>query len=225
MIYNTLRAFFLLTLLLSGHDLFAQSLQTLQAQMRSMEACRQSLKHANCNLKILDKDIRDALIQLDQINQQRQVRSEPPVGQLPSQGDVQFFTATILEVNNEVMKMMDGSVWRLDRGYFGLPLQDIIGVMSDQRNAVIHANDNFYNARLLTGMVSTFTGNLRTVTEKMGEGSILRLDNGMLLEFSSYDKYDTGWWLPPYKVMIDFARMNLWNLGSGKKVWIQRILR
>ena len=210
---------------LTSHPILAQSLQTLRAQMRSMEACRQSIKHADCNLQILDKDLRDTLIQLDQFNQQQQNQQEGGATKSSPQGNVRFFTTTISEVNGEILKMMDGSTWRLERSYFGLILQDAIGVMSDQRNAVIYANDNSYSARLLSGMVSTSSGNVRTVVEKMGDGTILKLDDGALLEFSSYDKYDTGWWLPPYKVLVDSTSMNMWNLNKGKKVWIQRTLK
>jgi len=210
---------------LISHSVMAQSLQNLRAQMKSMEACRQSIKHADCNLQILDKDLRDTLVQLDQFNQQQQSQQEGGATKPSTQGNVRFFTSTISEVNGEILKMMDGSTWRLDRNYFGLILQDAIGVMSDQRNAVIYANDNSYGARLLSGVVSTSSGSVRTVVETMGEGSILKLDDGALLEFSSYDKYDTGWWLPPYKVLVDSTSMNMWNLRKGKKVWIQRTLR
>jgi len=208
-----------------SHSVMAQSLQNLRAQMKSMEACRQSIKHADCNLQILDKDLRDTLVQLDQFNQQQQSQQEGGATKSSTQGNVRFFTSTISEANGEILKMMDGSTWRLDRNYFGLILQDAIGVMSDQRNAVIYADDNSYGARLLSGVVSTSSGSVRTVVETMGEGTILKLDDGALLEFSSYDKYDTGWWLPPYKVLVDSTSMNMWNLRKGKKVWIQRTLR
>ena len=55
---------------------FAQSLEALQAQIKSIESCRQSLRHADCNLQILDKGIRDTLISIDQLNQQQaQIKS------------------------------------------------------------------------------------------------------------------------------------------------------
>jgi len=42
----------------------AQTLEELQEQITSMEACRQSLKNPDCNLDILDPDIREILIQI-----------------------------------------------------------------------------------------------------------------------------------------------------------------
>jgi hypothetical protein len=164
------------------------------------------------------------LIQMDQLNQRRQREQHSIAGKIGTQGGVQFFTATISEVNGEILKFMSGGTWRLDRDYFGLPLQDAVGVMVDQRSAIIYANDNSYGARLISGAPYTSTGVVKTVVEKMGGGSILKLNDGTMLEFSSYEKYDTGWWLPPYEVLIDLSGMNMWNLDKGKKVWIQRVL-
>ena len=96
--------------------------------------------------------------------------------------------------------------------------------MTDQKNAILYANDSSYRARLLKGQVLTSSGSTASVIEKKGDGAILKLSNGMLLEFDSYDRYDTGWWLPPYPVLLDESKMNMWNLNKGKKVWIKSIL-
>ncbi|MEI6318272.1 MAG: hypothetical protein WCS09_07150 [Pseudomonadota bacterium] len=221
---RAIQSLVLLFLGFTSHLAVAQSLEVLQAKIRSMEACRQSLQHADCKLQILDKSAQDALIQLDQLNKQSQSRREGGTSRQPSAGSVQYFTTSISEVNGNTLRMMGGSVWRLNRNYFGLAFQDAIGIMSSQRNALIYANDNVYNATLIQGAITTSSGNLRTVVEKMGDGTILKLDDGTLLEFSSYDRFDTGWWLTPYQVLIDGGG-NMWNLEKGKKVWIQRVLR
>ncbi len=142
-----------------------------------------------------------------------------------SQDAVQFFSATIIEVDREIIKFMSGSLWRLDRSYFGLVLDDAIGLMNDGQNATIYANGDSYNARLVNGSESTSAGIVRTVVEEMGDGSVLRLDDGSLLEFSNYDRYETGWWLTPYKVLIDPSSMKMWNLDEAEVVWIQRFLK
>jgi hypothetical protein len=202
----------------------AQSLQSLQAQIKSMEACRISIKHVDCNLQILDTDIRQTLIQLDQLNQQRAQRTGQSSAPIGVTANVQFFTSSISEVNNEVLRMSNSSVWILERNYFGLAFQDVIGVMIDQKNAILYANDSSYRARLVRGQVLTSSGSTTSVIESKGSGAILKLSNGMLLEFDSYDRYDTGWWLPPYPVLLDESKMNMWNLNKGKKVWIKSIL-
>lgn len=224
MVLKKNKLFFVLSILMMASSVLAQSMQILQAKIRSMEACRQSLKHSECNLKILDKEIQDSLIQLDRLQQlSSNLQVQNRVESIAS-GAIQFASTSISEVNGEIIKMIGGSTWRLNRNYLGLSLSDVIIVMSDSKNGVIYSQDNSYGARLLSGSVSTSTGQIRTVMEKIGEGSILKLDDGTLLEFSSYDKYDSGWWLPPYRVILDSSRMNMWNLEKGKKVWVQRVL-
>lgn len=202
----------------------SQSLKSLQAQIKSMEACRMSIKHVDCNLEILDANIRETLTQLDQLNQQRTPNSQRKASPTLAQGSVQFFTSSISQVDGEILKLSNSTVWELDRSYFGLAFQDVIGLMTDSKNATIYANDNTYRAKLIRGFVATTTGTMATVIDKKGDGAILKTSNGLLLEFSSYDRYDTGWWLPPYPVLIDESKMNMWNLNKGKKVWIQSVL-
>ncbi len=213
-----------MSILMTVNSAFAQSMQAIQAKIRSMEACRQSIKHNDCNLKILDKELQDSLIQLDRLQQLRENQHTRNRVESRVSGSIQFATTSISEVNGEIVKMIGGSTWRLNRSYFGLPLNDVIIIMSDPRNGTIYIEDNSYAARLLSGSVPTSSGHIRTVIEKMGDGTILKLDDGTLLEFSSYDKYDTGWWLPPYRVILESSRMNMWNIEKVKKVWVQRVL-
>jgi hypothetical protein len=207
---------------LGASPALAQSTQELQAQIKSMGACRQSLKHSDCDLQILDKDVRDLLVEIDQLNQKRKHQRPDNKGGI-AQGRVQFFTDTISSVNDEVLKFTGGGLWKMDRWRSGLSFEDALGIMVDQKSAVIYVNGDSFSARLLDGMPNTSSGIIRTVVEEIDKGSVLRLDDGTRLEFSSYDQYDTGWWLPPYKVLIDLSSMNMWNLEKGKKVWIQRV--
>jgi hypothetical protein len=139
------------------------------------------------------------------------------------QGRVQFFTDTISSVDDEVLRFSGGGIWRMDRWRSGLSFQDALGIMVDQKNAIIYVNGDSFSARLLNGIPNTSAGIVRTVVEEIDKGAVLRLDDGTRLEFSSYDRYDTGWWLPPYQVLIDLSGMNMWNLKKGKKVWVQRV--
>lgn len=34
--------------------------------------------------------------------------------------------------------------------------------------------------------------------------------------------YDTGYWLPPYPMIIFKSELNMLNLKEGKKVWIEK---
>jgi hypothetical protein len=139
---NTINAFLLLILGLLGEFVFAQSLESIHAKIRSLEACKQSIDNSQCNLKILDKDLQESLVQLDRLNKMRQNRPTENTLDFPSNGRIQFSTTTISEANGEIVKMMGGSVWGLNRSFFGLPLQDVIIVMTDQKNAIIYVEDN-----------------------------------------------------------------------------------
>lgn len=202
----------------------AQSTSVLEAKLKSMEACRLSLSHKDCNLKILDKDLRESLIKLDQLNKRVQNSDSGAARKFAGDERVRFFTSSIWDANREAVKLTDGSVWKLDSAQIGMPIGNVVGVLIDSRKAVIYVDGNAYGATLVSGVVITSDAIVQTVVQKLDDGTVLKLANGVLLEFSSYDRYDTGWWLPPYKVLIELNAMNMWHLDKGKKVWIQRFL-
>lgn len=78
-----------------------------------MEACRQSLRHADCNLQILDNGARDTLIRLDQLNQQRQTRQDFNAGAMAAQ---ECFDSAIMSpppfmgISGEIFKLLDGTI-------------------------------------------------------------------------------------------------------------------
>jgi len=221
---NQLSKLIFLVIMVFCASISAESLESLRAKIKSMEACRQSLKHDNCNLQILDSDIRNTLIQLDQLNSARAASSNRAPSNITTQGNIQYFTDSVGEARGEVLRLIGGSLWKLDRSYYGITMEDLIGISIDQKNATFYIDGETYTGRLIKGSVITSSGTLTSVLQKMGDGTVLKLSNGMMLEFSSYDAYNTGWWLPPYPVLIDGGMMNMWNLNKGKKVWIQSVL-
>lgn len=199
----------------------AESLDSLRAKMQSMNACRQSLSDQNCRLEILDPDIRQTLRKLDQLKKTQNKLRGPVTSNLRRTHE--FFTDSIAEANSEVIRLYGGTLWILDQSYYGLSLEDVIGVVTGKKSATLYIDGNTYSAELVKGSVVTSSGILASVIDEKGDGKLLKLDNGMLLTFDSYDHYDTGWWLPPYQVLIDLTSMNMWNLKKGKKVWIESI--
>jgi hypothetical protein len=59
----------------------------------------------------------------------------------------------------------------------------------------------------------------------MGDGAILKTDDGSLWSIPKYDRYDTGYWLPPYPVLIFGNEQYMINLKKGKKVWIEKRIK
>jgi hypothetical protein len=219
---RTLTTIIFLTILFAHTDFaYAKSLESLRAQIQSMNACRQSLNNQNCRLEILDPDTRKTLQQLDKLKKNHSKLRGPVTSNL--KGTHEFFTDSIIEANSEVIRLSGGTLWILDQSYYGLSLEDVVGVITGKKTATLYVDGNSYSAELVKGDVVTSSGILASVIDEKGDGKLLKLDNGMLLTFDSYDSYDTGWWLPPYQVLIDLTSMNMWNLKKGKKVWIGSI--
>jgi len=211
-------------LLVTSLSIGAESLDSLREKLRSIEACRLSLKNENCNLQILDPNTRDALTQLDQLANGRSASTNRIQSIAAPQGNVQFFTDSISDAKGEIIQLAGGSLWRLDRNYFGLALEDVVAISSDPKTATFYIYGDAYIGRLLKGSVTTSSGITASVIQSMGNGTVLKLSNGVMLEFDSYDTYNTGYWLPPYRVVIDSGMMNMWNLNKSKKVWIKSVL-
>ena len=57
---------------------------------------------------------------------------------------------------------------------------------------------------------------LGTVVQEEGDGAVLRLRDGTVLVIPEYDCFDTGWWLPPYKVLLTTSRLYMYNLRGGQ---------
>jgi hypothetical protein len=104
-----------------------------------------------------------------------------------------------------------------------LLLKDVIGVVTGKKTATLYVDGRSLSVELVRGSVVTSPGIATTVIDEKGNGRLLKLNNGILLTFSSYDADDTGRWFPPYKVLIDPNSMNMWNLEEGKKVQIESI--
>jgi len=220
---KTLASTFLLAIALffgsAGFPVFAETVEQMQAKSKSLNACYQSLDHKDCDLEILDPDTRLILESLHLNHRRLQGLNKKK----NLTGTHEFFTDTVLEVTSEVIKLMGGSIWLLDRSYFGLPLEDVFGVMTSEKTATLYINGDEYTGELVKGITTTSSGIFSTVIKEQGDGTFLTLDNGMRLIFGSYEAYDTGYWLPPYRVLIDVRPMKMWNLKRGKKVWIQGI--
>jgi hypothetical protein len=75
-------------------------------------------------------------------------------------------------------------------------------------------------AKHIGGQFLPSTGTLTSVVAAHGNGSVLELMDGRLFSVPEYDRYDTGWWLPPYKALVASNEMYLWNLKKGKRVWV-----
>ena len=143
---------------------------------------------------------------------------------------VEYLSDSITEKNGKVIGLLGGSTWELALPTLALPTDDIIIVFEE---VVLKNNkkvtlpiaylDGLENvASHIAGRYITTSGFLTTVTESLEDGAVLKLADGSTLSIPQYDRFDTGWWIPPYKVLLTGNRMYMWNLRKGKRVWIDR---
>lgn len=202
-----------------------KTIERLRAELNSMQACRASLEREDCNLDILEPEVR---ANLEQIHALQNLRSPtvtnglPGVGQRLKEGAVQFFTDQVWDEKEGVTSLLGGSKWSTG-SLLLLPAQEVLGVMSGPNTAVFYGGGTITAGTLIEGIVIPSNGILTTVIDEEADGAVLWLANGMILSIGSYDRYDTGYWLPPYDVIIDAGSMKMWHLQEGKSVWIERI--
>ena len=140
---------------------------------------------------------------------------------------VEYFADSIIEKGDQYIRLLGGSSWVLSTFSTALVMDDVIIVFRDVnyegrklRMAVAYLDGDEISVRHVRGPYTKSTGYLTIVVEALGKGAILRLADGSLLSVPDYDRFDTGWWLPPYSALITSNRLYLYNLKEGKRVWI-----
>lgn len=144
---------------------------------------------------------------------------------------VAYFADSIVEKEGSYIRLLGGSSWLLSAPSLALVTDDVIIVfqtiqLKDQRNvtvAVVYLDGDEIMARHVGGRYTASTGYLTTVVQAVGDGAVLRLADGTLLTIPQYDRYDTGWWLPPYRALLTGNKLYLYNLKKGKRVWVDTV--
>ena len=155
---------------------------------------------------------------------------------------ISFFQDTVSEIDGRVVKFLGGSTWLMEREIVALPLNDGIIITPgtapkyDKENIGAYLKSlpnhgsliyqgNTVGVTLVEGVFILQNGFLTKVIASHGDGAVLEMDDGSLWSIPDYDQYDSGWWLPPYPVLIYENEMYLINLKKGKKIWINRRLK
>jgi hypothetical protein len=155
---------------------------------------------------------------------------------------VSFFQDTVSEIDDRVVKFLSGSTWLMEREIIAIPLDDGIIITPglapkyDKENIAAYIKTlpkhgrlayqgNEVGVTLIEGVFILQDGFLAKVIASHGKGAVLELDDGSLWSIPEYDQYDSGWWLPPYPVLVYANEMYLINLKKGKKIWVNRRLK
>lgn len=153
---------------------------------------------------------------------------------------VSFSSDTVSEIDGKVIKFLTGSTWIMERELVALPLSEGIIICNGPApefqkekieeyvkalptSGVLFYSGQTVNVKRVDGLFLLQNGVLGKVVEEMGDGAILKTDDGSLWSIPQYDRYDTGYWLPPYPVLIFGSEQYLVNLKKGKKVRVERI--
>jgi len=189
---------------------------------RVIQACQASLSDPNCDIKRLPPFLVESITALQE-SQRKLEQAGLGRGSGKLARNVTYFTDSITDESEDLITLSGGSSWLLNRDYFGLAFEDVLVILRDDNTAIIFVNGDSYRAKRVKGVAFSKPGTLATIVSSLGNGAMLETDDGIRLFFGSYEQYDTGWWLPPYEVLIDSAGLNMWHLDSMKKVWIESI--
>lgn len=134
--------------------------------------------------------------------------------------NVLYIEGSIYETDDDTFSLLGGSTWsKLSYAYL-LPTSDIFIILtSEAGNGIAYSDGSEFNVKYLSGGLDYKRGKLNLVIESLGDGAILKMADDSLWEIDSYDQYDTGYWLPPYHVIITSDELYLINFEEGKKIW------
>jgi hypothetical protein len=155
---------------------------------------------------------------------------------------VSFASDTVTEIDGRVIKFLTGSTWIMEREIVALPLSEGViicngaapkfnkGKIDEYLKAlpttgVLVYSGQTVNVKRVDGLLFLRNGFLGKVVEEMGDGAILKTNDGSLWSIPQFDRFDTGVWLPPYPVLIFGNEQYLINLKKGKKVWVEKRIK
>lgn len=136
---------------------------------------------------------------------------------------VQYVADTIMEIDETSIELLGGSRWELLGLSLALPLEDIWIVLTSEKAGIAFIDGSEIPVVHRSGLYAAATGLYGRVVGVTNDGALLTLDDGSLWSVPEYDRFDTGWWLPPYPALITSNGLYLINLKKGKKVWVSQV--
>lgn len=140
---------------------------------------------------------------------------------------VDYFPDSIAEKDDHLVRLNGGSSWLLANRTSALTAAEVMVVMRD----VIVNGQRVSAAWLFIGgeeipakhVEGVYPKNAAYLTRVVGAegGTTLKLADGSDVTVPKYDSYAVSRWVPPYKALITDNRVYLYNLKTGKRVWLQ----
>ena len=139
----------------------------------------------------------------------------------PTRRTVTFLRDETTNVRRDTIRLLGGSVWRTSGTTLLLPVSTVIIVRSDSsRFGILYADGIQEVVTHVSGAVAWEGGTLTTVVRRLAEGAVLQTADGRLWDVPSYDRYDSGWWLPTFPALITSSELYLFNLKKVKRIWV-----
>ncbi len=137
---------------------------------------------------------------------------------------ISYTEGSILKTTDNTFTLLDGSIWLKNSYDYLLPTSKIFIVILDSKGTgIAYSNRADFNTQKISGTVSLKKGSINMVTNSLKDGAILQMYDNSFWEISSYDQFDTSFWLPPYEVIITSNELYLINFKKGKKIWATRV--
>lgn len=141
---------------------------------------------------------------------------------------VLFLEGSAYSKDGDQVRLLNGSVWRVENPYLLIVPTDVIIIRwRDRRDPCgVMVSRHFQGATCrVSGSAPERRGYLTSVVRAIGGGAVLETADGSLWEVPEYDQYDTGYWLPPYEVIVTSDELYMYNIKESKKVWVTRVAR
>jgi len=136
---------------------------------------------------------------------------------------VDYLSDTIMENDDRTIRLLGGSIWELQGFSLVLPLSEILIILTSPNVGTAYIDGDQTAIVHRSGLYASESGLLGKVISASKDGSRLMLNDGSVWSVPQYDRYDTGWWLPPYPVLITGEGLYLVNLDEGKRVWVSQV--
>lgn len=136
---------------------------------------------------------------------------------------VEYVSDSIMEKEDRFIRLLGGSSWELLAPSLALVMDDILIILTADDCGIAFVDKDEIPVVHRGGAYYAHAGYFSEVVQAMGDGAILRLSDGSLWSVPDYDQFDTGWWLPPYKVLVTADRLYMINLEEAKRVWVSEV--
>jgi hypothetical protein len=146
------------------------------------------------------------------------------LAQTSNNSKIEYIQSSVWSSQSNVIKLLDGSRWYSTSAFLVLPASDIFIIIEDDKgNGTAYCDGSDFPVNYLSGTPITSNGWYYKVVDAFKDGAVLQLSDGSIWKVDDYYTYYTGYWLPPYPVIVTSNEFYMFNLKKGKKIWVNKV--